>query len=413
METIKLKHKICLIIVIAILTSYKCLSQTNYLPGYVINLKNDSIKGFIDYKNWDKNPTEISFKVSLNENRIKYEPKDILGFAVLNEIYKSAIIEKEVSTNYINNFQYNAELKFDIATTFLQTIISGNKSLFCLKDKNSIEQFYIMQDTSYKLLIHKRYLKIQDEKEMIVENNNFIGQLLIYLQDCLSIQNQIKNTKYDKSDLEKLFLIYYNCENSAAKFQKKTEKIIPQLGIFFGVSNTSIKFAGDYYLVGVKLKSSNNFSGGLFCDFILPRNRGKWSINNELLYSSYKMSGHYDDYYSPASLEIGYTYLKLNNMLRYKYPIGSFFPFINIGISNGVFVREINNKINESVFHPNTNERALADTRNFEQGYILGVGSKFKNYSFEIRYENSNGISAYRNLKTPTKRLYFFLGYKF
>jgi hypothetical protein len=38
------------------------LAQTNYKPGYVVTLKGDTLRGFIDYKEWIKNPKYISFK---------------------------------------------------------------------------------------------------------------------------------------------------------------------------------------------------------------------------------------------------------------------------------------------------------------------------------------------------------------
>jgi len=37
-------------------------AQSNYKPGYVVTLPDDTIHGFIDYKEWDKNPEKISFK---------------------------------------------------------------------------------------------------------------------------------------------------------------------------------------------------------------------------------------------------------------------------------------------------------------------------------------------------------------
>ncbi|NJK97917.1 MAG: hypothetical protein HC905_26095 [Bacteroidales bacterium] len=39
-------------------------SQENYIPGYVIE-NGDTLKGFIDYRNWEKNPNQIAFKTSM------------------------------------------------------------------------------------------------------------------------------------------------------------------------------------------------------------------------------------------------------------------------------------------------------------------------------------------------------------
>ncbi len=69
-----------------------------------------------------------------------------------------------------------------------------------------------------------------------------------------------------------------------------------------------------------------------FIDVILPVTKGRWSINNELLLSSYKVKGSYtdfkdEDYYSNTDTEFGYSYLKINTLLRYKHPVGNVFLF--------------------------------------------------------------------------------------
>jgi len=100
-------------------------------------------------------------------------------------------------------------------------------------------------------------------------------------------------------------------------------------------------------------------------------------------------------------------------MFRYTYPIGNLFAFFNIGFSNGITIHSTNKSLGESQFHPNIEGRALMETRGYEQGYLLGIGTKYKKYSCELRLENSNGISVYQELGTPIKRLYLLLGYRF
>lgn len=162
----------------------------------------------------------------------------------------------------------------------------------------------------------------------------------------------------------------------------------------------------------MKYDPSTNFSTGLFLDVILPRNHGKWSINNELLFSSYKVSGQR----GINSTEIGYSYLKLNNMVRFKYPVGNLFVYVNAGLSNGFAISETNNKKLYALRNGSpllTEQKALNDTRKFENGWIFGIGAKHNRFSFEVRYENGNGMSEYQTLSSSTKRYYFLLGYRF
>ncbi len=404
---------ICLVIIGLFLSSF-LRSQVNFQPGYIINLNKDTIRGFVDYRNWEKNPTDVVFKIGINELPTQYRSIDITGFGIQDEHYMSAIVERESTLNSFSDGPYSAQLITQLDSTFLQTLIGGSKSLYYLKDENGIDQFYVHQDTVFTLLIFKKYLKIQNENKGSMENRTFIGQLIKYLQECDQIQDKLKDTKYKRTDLENLFVEYYKCTNSSIAFHKKEDKIIAQLGVWIGPSITSLQVNSESnYLGSVDFSSSTMVAGGLTCDFILPRSQRKWSINTELIYTAYKTSGHYDDFYNPATITFGYTYLKLNTMLRYRYPMGKFSTYANIGMSNGLAISEMNEKMDESMFHPDTIGPAMPDPRGYEQGLVMGIGSSYNQFSFEIRYETANGFTSLQNVRTSTKRWYFLAGYQF
>jgi hypothetical protein len=207
-------------------------------------------------------------------------------------------------------------------------------------------------------------------------------------------------------------------------FYKNTEGLSCAFGVIAGASLTALAFQSSYYynyLVYADYNKSINFTAGLFFEVILPRNNGKWSVCNELILTSYQTDGSYNDYtnenkYTYTNTTFGYTYLKLNNMLRFKYPVGKLFIYLNGGISNGYAIVEKNYMKQQSRFyaHEEVEEgKALSDTRRYEFGLNVGLGTKLKRYSLEIRYEYSNGMSAYTSLKSSENKLYLLLGFKF
>lgn len=419
----KLAIRQIITLIFTVLIAQTSISQENYESGYLINLNGDTIHGFIDYRNWERNPDKIFFKESTDHIRSIYHPTTIQSFSVSDEIYESAIINTE--ENPINAYDSvpNEGYYFANDTTFLQALIKGKKSLYFYKNKRGEDKFYIKTDTSYEYLVYKKYLHRSDGQTGYVENKKFVGQLLIYLQDCPTIQSKLKKTEYRKKSLLNLFHAYYDCTKVEIGFQKKTEKAIAEIGITAGISLTSLMFRseGFDYLVNADFGLSTNFSAGLFADVILPRSQGKWSIYNELLYTTYLVTGRYENYfhanrYTIYNTEIGYSYLKIINMLRFKYPIGNYFLYINAGMSNGIAVSETNVSRAESKFFDIQNvieAPALEDTRKYEQGFIVGLGTKFKKYSLDIRYEIGNGMSQLTSLNSSTKRYYFLFGYRF
>ena len=150
-------NKKIILTTIAIMTiSFSSFCQKNYLKGYLIHLNGDTLNGFIDYRNWEKNPKQVYFKTAIDGQRILYTPIMIKGFSVSNEIYESAVVDIEISDTRLGDLNYDRRLKLKVDTIFLQTLIRGTKSLYLNSDFGK-ELLYIKRDSMLELLLHKRF----------------------------------------------------------------------------------------------------------------------------------------------------------------------------------------------------------------------------------------------------------------
>jgi hypothetical protein len=390
-------------------------SQENYIPGLIIRSNNDTLFGYVDYRNWGRNPDKINFKLSLETDLYSFGPANINEFRVKDEIYVSGIVILE-DGHHINKI---------VDTVFLQTLIKGEKSLYYYKSGYGIVYFFIKTDENYELLIYQRKQQNINGRKVITEDKRYLGQLSFYLNECPSIHLKISNVRYNQKSLLNFFEHFIECSMSETYYYiKEREKIITEGGIISGVSITSLKFNTSIFLSEEEtyFNSSTNFSTGLFLNFVLPREQRKWSSYNELMYSTYKVYSdnwfaHIPNSQKNVKFELGYTYLKINNMFRYKHPIGQIHLFFNGGISNGLVINETNIRTEASINGPILDYTILArpamyHTRKYEQGYILGTGGSFDRYSLEFRFENGNGMSAYKELNSLTKRYFILFGYK-
>ncbi len=412
-----------LFITIAVFFTQTGYSQKTFKAGYIIKSNGDTIQGFIDYRKWNKNPDKINFKDSAEGAISTFTPLEIKEFGVEGDIYTSAIVDSEYSSKKIDQLEDTPGLNIRKDTVFLQTLISGDKSLYYYKNSVSNDNFYIKWDDGYELLKYKVFARTHNDQLVKQENRTFAAQLVNYLDGCPALSPKTRDLRYDKKSLTKLFNFYYSCSNADLFFKKKKEKLSLDFGLLAGVSMSTLNFSSSsfYYLINAGYDMSTNFSGGIFLDFVMPGNQGKWSLNTELLYTSYDFTGQYkeitnDEVYTITNTEIGYSYLKLNILLRFKYPAGKAFIYINGGLANGFALSETNYK--ERITHVYgqisiTEGKALEDARNYEQGFILGLGTKFNRFSIEARYEGSNGMSEYPGLKSAIKRYYFLFGFKF
>lgn len=400
-------------------------SQENLQPGYIILKTGDTLKGIIDYRNWENNPKSISFRESKLILPIEYSPNTINGFSVNNEVYVSAVVTSEISPTQINELDFRTQIRTRIDTAFIQILFIGRKNLYYYSDKDGNQNFYIGQAPNFEMLIYKKYLKEGDRGKIVAENKNFIGQLKIYFQDSPSIIPKINKTEYNKKSLSELFKEYNESKNSITDYQYVEGKPRFDFGILGGISKTKLELYGgfgtDNDFEEYNFPISWNLSAGLYLNVVFPRNRRNWSIYNELILSSYEVSQHYEHYtseeqYIISDATVGYSYIKLNNMVRYNLDDNTDFSmFFNLGISSGYAIQETNSVIEQTKDYGPvtiTGQPAVYHTQKYEQGFLAGMGFEIKDFSLEIRLEKGSGMTRDSRVSS-TSRGYMLIGFRF
>ena len=417
------------LLIAGILIIRTAVAQQNYQPAKIFTMNGDTVKGYLDYRNWGNNPYKVRFKTTPESEPRIFKPFDIDGFSVKNEIYVSAAIQRETSPIKTGELEYDPELQLEKDTVFLKAVILGPKSLFYYKNaQEKKDQFYIRLDSQFQLLIFKKYLKGVEQnnttREIVFENRTYIGQLRVYLTDCPTIQTKLKNLKYDMNHFIKLFHYYYECTDMQIDFEKKIERVKVELGILSGLSIAKVNFQTEsdisQFLVNSHFQPSYNYAGAFFTDFVFPRNQRKFSLLVELFYNRYYFTAEYtdkvnEDHYTIYTTQIGYSYIKQNFMLRFKYPVGKTYLFINGGVSLGSAVSGINSlkKYSKFYYDEHTTYQSALAARHLEQSLLLGLGVRYKWFLFEIRGETGNGMARNYGIKSTVNRIYFLLGFRF
>lgn len=406
-------------------TSNYVFCQKKFLPGYIISLKGDTAKGFIDYQNWDKSPKRITFSTSQNGKAVSYKPNDIEKFSVADELYVSAIVETDNSLRDVTELSNNEELKLQRDTAFLQTLMQDEKSLYRFKPNVGVEHFFIGKSENPEWLVYKLFLKEQsDGKTIVAANTGYMSQVLDYLGKCSTVQKEISEIKYERNSLQSIFKSYSKCIGSKMPNEKKPEKAIFETGLLAGISNTKLNFTKTENvdnsfrtISNADYSTSTNFSGGIYLNIVFPQQNKKFSLYNELLYSTFNVEGTYSedysfDYYGNYYNRIGFSYLKLNTMFRYYLPVASIRVFINAGMSNGLTIQHTLYQKEDSRFittiTQNETSQSLNNYRSHEEGFLLGAGVQKKRFSLNLRLEMGSGILDV----ISSTRYFILLGYK-
>lgn len=419
----KIKPLISLFLLILFYPSVSILAQSNFISGDIVKLNGDTIKGFIDYRDWDNNPEFIRFKENLDSRKEQFFPRHLKSFTFSNQLYVSSIVPIIRSTKkreLISRAELTSSSRVEVDTVFLSVLVIGEANLFYYSERNNQIHYFIETDSVFDELIYSG--SFRNTNGSIRKVAEYKEQLKIYLKRCEGIEKKIDRAGFTDKGLTGVIEYYNGQTSSGSSYVKKTEKVEFQPFFLGGISSTQLRFGGtsafQQDLKRVDFGWSFNPDLALALNIVLPRTRKSISFYNELLFTSYKFDS---DYKNIKNITTHYAieafYLKLAHLLRYYYPKGEFRPFFNAGISNGIalsnqnsfYIKDINGKP-----QPKDESPIFDGLKNYELSYLVGIGAFYKRFSFELRFEQGNGIAThdYGYLTSKTNRFHFFIGYQ-
>jgi hypothetical protein len=270
-------------------------AQSNYKPGYYINTRNDTVKGFIDQRERFDNPKVFYFKSDLSQ-----PPKDItLADAKAVVISGYNYFEKfttSVSKGYITLSRLGNAIDstYVIDTVFLRVIKKGKSiSLYAYTD-NVKTRYYVFDNFSDKITELKYFTYLSDETKSTVNINSYRLQLLSiageYQGSNAKLSDRINTASYDENDLLKIVQLI----NGGNENEKSESKNLSGSRYFigFGLKSSTLAFTGINFVYpdgGSKSNVSPTLSGGL--DFILNKETQKVIFRAEVsfTYNQYNM----------------------------------------------------------------------------------------------------------------------------
>jgi hypothetical protein len=303
----------------AILLPALSYAQSNYKLGYVVNLKGDTLHGYINYKEWDNNPKFIAFKRNPGQaNAETFTTKTAMAFAITGQLYyqrfSASVSEDPVD---ITNMNSRLDTSYRVDTIFMRLLNKGRYiSLYSYRD-NIKSRFYLLEanESQPNELIYHAYSSFNlDESTAIQHIRRYRTQLQNIIQKN-NINNdrlvrEISESNYSESDLTD---IVHNI-NGNTSIQFTTPNLF---GIRFfagpGINCSSLKFTGEIELAGLPASNSIAPKINTGIDFFTNKNIRKFYLRAEFsfTYGQYKFS-----YSNPVSSPSGTSSLnvKLYNM---------------------------------------------------------------------------------------------------
>jgi hypothetical protein len=324
-------------ILIACLVPFILSAQKNFQPGSVVTLKGDTIKGFIDYREWNFTPSRIVFSPSDKSSEKEYTVNDISFFEITGkESYRRSVVK--ISLHPVKLSDIGArDTTWKMDTVFLKVEYSGTVSLFSYEDMIK-ERFYILDEYKEQPeeLVKREYVK--DGSTSLVVENIYRDQLrsIMYTMRLYSnsLFTRIQEAMYDKRDLKKIILLLNGVKGNEQMTQDKS-KANWFAGI--GVQRENLSFGGEHFFANEGTNSSSNWlpkiSVGV--DWFANPNVGKLFFRLEAGFRLNKSSMSFANWNKSRRYELAGSTISLMPQVNYavyntpklKIPVGFGFGY--------------------------------------------------------------------------------------
>jgi hypothetical protein len=182
------------------------MAQSNYHEGYIIKNGGDTLKGFIDYREWAKCPTAIDFKVNKADQQIlKFDPHTIKKFQVNGrETYLSYQGMVSNDRTRFPDLESGLDSGKKQDTIFLRQIASG-KHLTLLFHRDELKSRLFISEGS-GLPVELIYNQYYGPENQVIEKNTYKGQLIYYIHEFMpqneKLNSLVQESRYRQEDLE-------------------------------------------------------------------------------------------------------------------------------------------------------------------------------------------------------------------
>ncbi|MGF7039917.1 outer membrane protein [Mucilaginibacter lappiensis] len=190
----------------ALLLPFFSYAQSNYKPGYAITVKGDTLRGFIDMREWATNPRKINFKTTADGNNThSLGPADISFFDVTGfESYQRHIGTLNIDRVNVNSMTVGRDTSTITDSLFLKVIQKGKSITLYEYFEGSKNHFFVSENTDNKPI--ELVYRLYDDGGKTVNENGYMRQLyalaIKYNVDNEVLKIQTERADYKLSDIE-------------------------------------------------------------------------------------------------------------------------------------------------------------------------------------------------------------------
>lgn len=359
----KLLKRTALICLLFSLVSASSYAQTNFVPGYVVSLKQDTLKGLVDYRGAIRNSKQIVFQ-DQNGVEQKYTAEELKAYGVEGNDYRSFSIP--VAS------KLSKEKEEETKSYFFKVLESGKVDLLYLRDEHDNDRYFITKDkVTIQELTNNYTIREQDGVKRRLYDSKYLAALRLNLTGCDRIDNLAIKVDFKEQPIRELIQKYNDCSNPREEVVTKmdrTLRIKPELYVGYSMSKVkAFGYRGYAYFVPIEGVSS-------------PVLSAVFNFSSERINKAFSLNVGFDYIQKGAVCDMNrfldFHYVDLRLFPAYTWPVGNFRPVVAGGLLYGKRV----NRIEKAMTYIDSNgerQRFHVVDPKAEMGYVAEVGANY------------------------------------
>ncbi len=380
-------------------------AQQNLQPGLVVTASGDTLRGFIDYKEWHRNPSTVSFSATEVSPAKTYSHKEIVYFEVDGrETYYLYRVRISMDTRVLSYLPEKKDTTNRMEAVFLRLVYAGRDiRLFSFNDESKL-RWYVMEtgkDKPEELLnsVYRNGSVVFNEREFRVQLKRMASH---YAPDDAELGRIIDRSNYGKKSILNI------CERiSGPAVAGSTSGENSPLRFFggIGLSHNVVSFSGASRYTGSNGSNLSPLIGGGLDIHIVPA-VGRLYIRNTVTFTTTNAEFASDGY----SLELKQLNFALHSQLHYNfYNTPQFKWFGGAGAGVNISTYPENTQVGEF----GTVTEDFLKTEKFWINMTIQSGVSVKNIEISLGYFPKSDITQYLGFGVKSSSWQLRLNYLF
>lgn len=381
-------------------------AQSDFRDGYVVSVAGDTLQGQLNYKESRSNNSSCTFRPNENAATQKLSPDEIQAYGFMND---KAFQVKTIKS-----------LTGESITAFVEVLVRGRLNLYVYQSRFFIEK---APGELTELINTKQETYIDDYTNAMKRSNEHIALLNTLMIDCPNFLDRIESISLSQKSLSALVKDYNNCvaPGESISFKENKKWALVKVGVAASVNAEQLSFSSVDRMLALyenaKFDQTLYPSVGFLLNLVSPRVSERFSFQAEAFVAKYKYTGtsdyvsFSDEFNYENDFKLSVTTLKFNTALRYTFVYKSIKPYINLGMSNKILLkneaeRDLKMTSRWGVEQHKSTETFLSDTHS---GAFGGVGLNFtlgnRTLFSEMRYDRGMHIAVPQGSSEIDRRL--------